>query len=114
MRKIKLWFITLMCLFSIAVGAQNVTLTALSGTYGFSNESFDALVDGKSETKWCVGSFQEAYIVSKTSEAIVPTNYSLVTGSDTGKFPDRNWKNWSIYAANFTPSQVLLRSPFYR
>ena len=88
--------------FATGLTAQNVTLTALSGTDGYANESFDALVDGKPETKWCVGSFEEAYIVFKASEAIVPTNYYLITGGDTGKFPDRNWKNWSIYAANFS------------
>lgn len=88
--------------FATGLTAQNVTLTALSGTAGFANEDFDALVDGKPETKWCVGSFEEAYIVFKASEAIVPTNYYLITGGDTGKFPDRNWKNWSIYAANFS------------
>lgn len=88
--------------FATGLTAQNVTLTALSGTAGYANESFDALVDGKPETKWCVGSFEEAYIVFKASEAIVPTNYYLITGGDTGKFPDRNWKNWSIYAANFS------------
>ena len=88
--------------FATGLTAQNVTLTALSGTPGYANESFDALVDGKPETKWCVGSFEEAYIVFKASEAIVPTNYYLITGGDTGKFPDRNWKNWSIYAANFS------------
>ncbi len=88
--------------FATGLTAQNVSLTALSGTPGYANEDFDALVDGKPETKWCVGSFQEAYIVFKASEAIVPTNYYLITGGDTGKFPDRNWKNWSIYAANFS------------
>ena len=88
--------------FATGLTAQNVTLTALSGTPGYANEDFDALVDGKPETKWCVGSFEEAYIVFKASEAIVPTNYYLITGGDTGKFPDRNWKNWSIYAANFS------------
>ena len=95
--------------FATGLTAQNVTLTALSGTAGYANESFDALVDGKPETKWCVGSFEEAYIVFKASEAIVPTNYSLVTGSDTGKFPDRNWKNWSIYAANFSDDAEATR-----
>ena len=49
--------------FATGLTAQNVTLTALSGTPGYANEDFDALVDGKPETKWCVGSFEEAYIV---------------------------------------------------
>ena len=95
--------------FATGLTAQNVSLTALSGTAGYANEDFDALVDGKPETKWCVGSFQEAYIVFKASEAIVPTNYYLITGGDTGKFPDRNWKNWSIYAANFSDDAEATR-----
>lgn len=95
--------------FATGLTAQNVSLTALSGTAGYANEDFDALVDGKPETKWCVGSFEEAYIVFKASEAIVPTNYYLITGGDTGKFPDRNWKNWSIYAANFSDDAEATR-----
>ena len=95
--------------FATGLTAQEISLTALSGTDGFSGESFDKLVDGKPETKWCVGSFKEAYIVFKASEAIVPTNYYLITGGDTGKFPDRNWKNWSIYAANFSDDAEATR-----
>lgn len=59
--------------FATGLTAQNVTLTALSGTDGFSGENFDKLVDGTPETKWCVGAvFTEAYIVFKASEAICP------------------------------------------
>ncbi|MBO7172243.1 MAG: hypothetical protein J6V52_04740 [Bacteroidaceae bacterium] len=81
--------------------AQKVTLNPVAGSPGFTNESFDKLVDGKPETKWCVGSFTEAYIVLKASEAVVPSSYYLITGGDTGKFPGRNWKTWRIYGANF-------------
>ena len=96
--------------FATGLTAQNVTLTALSGTDGVSSdENFDELVDGKPETKWCMNKFEEAYIVFKASEAIVPTNYYLITGGDTGKFPQRNWRNWSIYAANFSSDAEATR-----
>ena len=42
-----------------------------------------------------------AYIIMKTSEAIVPSTYFLVTGNDTKSNPNRNWEDWTISAANF-------------
>ncbi|MBO5742663.1 MAG: hypothetical protein J6R54_11915, partial [Bacteroidaceae bacterium] len=89
--------------------AQKVTLNPVAGSPGFTNESFDKLVDGKPETKWCVGSFTEAYIVLKASEAVVPSSYYLITGGDTGKFPGRNWKTWRIYGANFASDEEATR-----
>lgn len=89
--------------------AQKVTLNPVAGSPGFSNEGFDKLVDGKPDTKWCVGSFTEAYIVMKASEAVVPSSYYLITGGDTGKFPGRNWKTWRIYGANFASDEEATR-----
>ena len=89
--------------------AQKVTLNPVAGSPGFANEGFDKLVDGKPETKWCVGSFTEAYIVMKASEAVVPSSYYLITGGDTGKFPGRNWKTWRIYGANFASDEEATR-----
>lgn len=90
--------------------AQDVTLTALSGTAGAgSSEGYASLVDGRTSTKWCVTSFKGAYIVFKASEAVLPTNYYLVTGGDTGKNPERNWKTWRIYGANFASDEEATR-----
>ena len=82
-----------------------VTITALSGTGGTGGEGYAKLVDGSSLTKWghrCFNdSYAYAYIILKTSEPIVPTNYFLVIGNDTEQNPTRNWEDWTISAANF-------------
>ena len=84
---------------------STVTFTAIKGTAGFSNESYDKLIDGKytSEdgTKWCL-SFPSngAYIIFSASEAIQVTGYSIVTGNDNEDSPGRNPQSWAIYGCN--------------
>lgn len=81
--------------------AQSV-LTALHGTDGAnSKESYAALTDGMSSTKWCVKNFTQAYVVMKADEAFVPTEYYLTTANDTGGNPTRNWSSWQVWAGNF-------------
>ncbi|MCI6743646.1 MAG: hypothetical protein MR564_03730, partial [Paraprevotella sp.] len=43
-----------------------------------------------------------AYIIIKTSIPVIPKDYFLVTGNDTKSNPNRNWEDWTIYAANFS------------
>lgn len=81
-------------------GAIDVTYTAIGGRGGFGNEEYDKLVDGDEDTKWCSDQ-GDYWIVFKASEPIAPTYYRLVLGGDTGKYPERNWKSWKIYGANF-------------
>ena len=91
-----------------AVWAQEstVTFTAKEGTVGFSNESYDKLIDGKytSEdgTKWCLSfsSADGAYIIFNASEAIQVTGYSIVTGNDNAQEAGRNPKSWALYGCN--------------
>lgn len=82
-----------------------VTLTALSGTGGTGNEGYAKLVDGNPATKMGHSCFTTdvpyAYIIVKASQPIVPTDYFLITGNDTGQSPERNWQDWTISAANF-------------
>ena len=78
-----------------------VTYTALAGSGGFGGEEHDKLIDGDREsTKWCSNSLP-GWMIFKTDSPIKPTYYGLVTGGDTYSYPDRNWKSWKIYAANF-------------
>ena len=69
-------------------------------------ESPAELIDGKSGlngtegTKWGTGTSGERWLIFKSVEPIKPTYYGLVTGSDTGTYTDRNWKNWKIFASN--------------
>ncbi|MGM9678868.1 MAG: hypothetical protein ACI3X7_03725 [Bacteroidaceae bacterium] len=106
----KVWLVlasAVMLLSAQNASAEYVRLTALSGTGGTGGEGYAKLVDGDKYTK--MGhSFDpgnpersEAWIIMKASKAVVPTNYFLVTGNDTGGNSGRNWKSWNIYAANF-------------
>ncbi len=86
--------------------AQYVPVTALSGTSS-GGEGSDKLVDGDSSTKWGQ-SFDpanpdraNAWVIIKADAAVVPVNYFLITGNDTGTNPGRNWKDWNVYGANF-------------
>ncbi|MBR4643541.1 MAG: dockerin type I repeat-containing protein [Bacteroidaceae bacterium] len=87
--------------------AEYVKLTALSGTGGTGGEGYASLVDANVDTK--MGhSFDPAnpdralaYIIVKAEKAVVPKSYFLVTGTDTGSYPTRNWKSWKIFGANF-------------
>ena len=90
-----------------AVWAQEstVTFTAKEGTVGFSNESFDKLIDGKFTsddfTKWCLSFPSEgAYIIFSASERIQLTGYSIVTGNDNASNSGRNPQSWAIYGCN--------------
>ena len=92
-----------------AVWAQEstVTFTAKEGTVGFSNESFDKLIDGKFTsddfTKWCLSFPSEgAYIIFSASERIQLTGYSMVTGNDNADSGNagRNPKSWKLYGCN--------------
>lgn len=82
-----------------------VTITALSGTGGTGGEGYAMLVDGKASTKMGHSCFRDdiayAYIIMKTSQPIVPTDYFLIIGNDTKSDPNRNWQDWTISAANF-------------
>ena len=78
---------------------------ALRGSTGFtSNEGFAALIDGLETSKWCMPGVTPStpgYAIFKTAKPTAPFFYTLITGNDTGTFPSRNWKTWSIYGANF-------------
>ncbi len=83
-----------------------VTITALSGTGGTGGEGYPSLVDGDTKSKMGHSCFVDdvpyAYIIIKTSIPVIPKDYFLVTGNDTKSNPNRNWEDWTIYAANFS------------
>lgn len=83
-----------------------VTITALSGTGGTGGEGYPSLVDGNTRSKMGHSCFRDdvpyAYIIIKTSFPVIPKDYFLVTGNDTKSNPNRNWEDWTIYAANFS------------
>ena len=65
-----------------------------------SNEGYGKLLDGRTDTKWCVTSFDDAYIIFKTSTAVKASGYTITTADDNEKFPGRNPKNWILYGCN--------------
>lgn len=92
-------------------------ITVLGGQQGNDggSESYDKLFDGNKSTKWCsftnyAGSYADRVsnqgnvkdqIIWKTASSVVLAYYILNTGGDTGSYPGRNWKSWTIYGANF-------------
>ena len=73
-------------------------------------ENWVRLVDGDLTTKWGGGrSAEGAYLIFRTKDAQAPYFYTLVTGNDTEGSPDRNWADWTIYAANFASDAEATR-----
>ena len=112
LHKVRLALASAMVLLSAQnASAEYVRLTALSGTGGTGGEGYAKLVDGDKFTKMghsfdpAKPESSEAWIIMKAKKAVVPTNYFLVTGNDTGNNPGRNWKTWNIYAANFASDE---------
>ena len=85
------------------------TYELVLGGNGHSGETGDFLIDGDKEgTKWCANQSHTPWmLVFKSSEPIKPTYYGLVTGGDTDKHPERNWKTWKIWAANFEEGEEV-------
>ncbi|MEE1309188.1 MAG: hypothetical protein UHJ41_03710 [Bacteroidaceae bacterium] len=75
-----------------------VILSTAGATWG--DGAAANLLDGKPGTKWG-GDFTSGNIVWRLKEAILPLYYQLTAAGDTGNNPERNWKSWAIYGANF-------------
>lgn len=89
------------------------TYQFLSGTTDNWNaaEGPEYLIDGdRDNTKWGTATSGDRFLVFKSSEPIQPTYYGLVTGGDTSDYPDRNWKNWKIFAANFESDEEATKN----
>ena len=89
------------------------TYEFLSGTTDNWNaaEGPEYLIDGdRDNTKWGTATSSDRFLVFKSSEPIQPTYYGLVTGGDTSDYPDRNWKNWKIFAANFDSDEEATKN----
>ena len=108
----------LLTLFAAAMmlGVQNanasVKLTALSGSVGGdrnnnggnANEGPAALVDEQTNSKfgtWDGYYSQPVYIIMKSSAAIAPKSYELISANDTYNDTGRSWSQWKIYGGNF-------------
>lgn len=64
-------------------------------------EGYDKMFDGFENTKWGYSSSEPGWAMFKTTRAITPTYYRLITGHDSGNYHNRGWKNFSIYGGKF-------------
>ncbi|MGN1165472.1 MAG: fibronectin type III domain-containing protein [Lachnospiraceae bacterium] len=72
-------------------------------TYSENAEGPGELIDGTTDTKWCVTEFKDAYIIFKTSTPVNISGYSITTGNDNYENPGRNPKSWTLYGCeNYT------------
>ena len=88
---------------------------ALDGSACWGDGHYSQLVDGKDGvadgkgTKWG-GDFSGnegdpqhvQYVIFRLKESLQPYFYKLVTGGDTKKEKNRNWKDWTVYGGNFS------------
>ena len=73
-------------------------------------ENWTKLADGNEQTKW-FGTMPDdgSYVILKAYNALTFSTYQLVTANDTYVNPERNWKNWEIYGANFDSDEEATR-----
>ena len=103
----------LLSLFAAALlwlGGQNANALTLQVVSGDNGGSIAKLVDGDYSSKWEGGWGGSAYAVLKSSAAIKPTSYTIVTGNDNAAWTGRGWKAWKIYAANFASDADAARN----
>lgn len=102
----KKFYLIMLAILGFAVQANaSVKLKALSGSNWGAGEGPAKLVDEQTNSKW--GTWDgyygnPVYIIMKASEAIAPKGYELISANDTYKNTGRSWKNWKIYAGNFS------------
>lgn len=113
--RIKQSFLLVFLLCAMVLGAKaEDTYKATRGTAGYElyHQTYDKLVDGHLNSKWCVrgvSSPANIYIEFKSSEPIVPKSYILTTGDDNESYPGRNPKDWVLKArANETDDWTVL------
>ncbi len=67
------------------------------------------LFDGNRTTKWCsftndipaYSDRPEDMVVWRTEGFVKMVSYTLITGNDTQKYPNRNWSSWTLYGGKF-------------
>ncbi|MBR5394728.1 MAG: hypothetical protein IK144_06540 [Bacteroidaceae bacterium] len=92
---------------------RNGDFIALEWTATWGDGPGSNLVDKNDYTKWGGGFPGEGehvqYVVFRTP-AQQPYFYKLVTGGDTEKYSDRNWKTWKVFGGNFASEAEATRA----
>ena len=79
---------------------NGVGYVALEGGAGYSDgETWTKLCDGNADTKYC-GVMGNAWVTILASEPVALSTYSIVTGADSNKYPERNPESWTISGSN--------------
>ena len=100
--------LTLLAAAAMMLGVQSanasVKLKALSGSNWGTNEGPAKLVDEQTNSKW--GTWDgyygnPVYVIMKSSAAIAPKSYELISANDTYNDTGRSWSQWKIYGGNF-------------
>ena len=79
-------------------GSYNYIIGTTEGTS--STEVPNCLIDGETDTKWCVTNFENAFIIFETKSAVTVNGYVITTGGDNSGNPGRNPKSWTLYGCN--------------
>ena len=72
-------------------------------------EGADKLTDGNEGTKWGYSSSEIGWYIFRTTKAILPTYYHMVTGHDSGSWINRGWKDYSIYGGKFENDDAAIK-----
>ncbi len=87
---------------------QAITFTALGGD-NTNHEGYAKLVDGDIYTKWGLNFSGSAHVILKADALTVLKRYTLTTANDNSSWKGRNWKDWTIYGANFDSDSEVTR-----
>ena len=89
------------------VDVNRVGYVAIEGGAGYSGQSWDKLCDSRTDTKYC-GEWGNAWVTIQAAEPVAMSTYTIVTGGDTGSFPERNPLSWKISGSNDNVNWTVL------
>ena len=78
---------------------------------GLQNQTYDLLLDGKIDTKWCIelSNSNDVWALEfETAGPVKPCGYGIVTAEDTKMYPGRNPKNWKLEAKDSDGNWIVL------
>ena len=64
------------------------------------NEGAENLLDGNPLTKYCLSHTHTVHVTFRMNEPVSVIGFSVTTGGDTDKFPERNPQTFALYGSN--------------
>jgi len=105
-----LFILSIFHLFTSSLFAQSdIKLTLVSGP-GRGQEGAAMICDGNIATKWCIDAPRQMpyTIVLDAGQTTTIAEYGLVTGDDTGSYPERNPATWRLSGSNDNQTWVTI------